>query len=310
MKIGKSIERSLKWLYLAPATLVRHGTLRPKRVKLWDCENWIHIDPDDRRSIKKFVHDQIRKRTSTPLRFWRDFLVKIQPDIAIDVGVNYGECLFGTTYASHTRAYGFEANPRLAPYLRKSRESHRDTDQMTIVDGLVSDRIEEGIPFYSDPSWSGTGSAVASLNEGPEVIKSEIKARTIDSIIPRNDATGARLLFKMDIEGYESRAFGGFWETIEAVQLAVGFIEFDTTYIREAGEDPQAYFAKLTQRFDIHCLSDGKAGSITKVDSFNEMPISRAADQRIHTDLLLVTRGVDTNIWLPEHWSIAERSSG
>lgn len=309
MNIGKSIERSLKWLYLAPATLVRHGTLRPTRVKLWDCNNWIHIDPEDRRSIKKFVHDQIRKRTSPPLRFWRDFLVKIQPDIAIDVGVNYGECLFGATYASHTKVYGFEANPRLAPYLRKSREAHHNADQMTITEGLVSDRIEEAIAFYSDPSWSGTGSAVASLNEGPAVVKSEIPARTIDSVIPREQAEGARLLFKMDIEGYESRAFGGFWETLAAAGLAVGFIEFDTTYIREAGADPETYYADLADRFDIHRLSGGEAGTITKVEGFHSLPASRAADGRVHTDLLLSTKGADIDQWLPAHWSVASNAN-
>ena len=158
MKICTYIEGALKSLLLAPATLARFGTLRPTRVRLDGYNNWIHIDPSDRRSIKKFVHDPIRRRISPPLKYWRDFLIKVQPAVAIDVGVNYGECLFGAKYGANTKVYGFEANPRLAPYLKLSRNDHPNADNITIIEGLVSDTMAEAIPFYADPSWSGTGS--------------------------------------------------------------------------------------------------------------------------------------------------------
>lgn len=306
MKIGKSIERAARALLLAPATLARYGTLRPEKVKMWDRDNWIHIDPSDRRAIKKLVQDQVRKRTGPPLRFWRDFLVKLRPAIAIDVGVNYGECLFGASYDAGTKVYGFEANPHLVTYLKRSREDHQNSENITIIEGLVSDTIEDGIPFYTNPSWSGTGSAIPSLNKGPDVIKTEISARTIDSVIPRESAQGANLLFKMDIEGFEPRAFNGFWETIDATELTVGFVEFDTTFVREAGDDPEAYFKRLEERFDIHRLVDGKAGKITKVTGFDSLPKSRASDQRVHTDLLLITKGAEPGQWLPEDWSISD----
>ncbi|MFZ9936130.1 MAG: FkbM family methyltransferase [Luteolibacter sp.] len=304
MKIGKIIERATKSIILTPATLARYGTLRPTRVRLDGCTNWIHIDPADRRSIKKFVHDPLRRRTSPPLAFWRDFMEKLNPEVAIDVGVNYGECLFGARYAEKTAVYGFEANPRLAPYLRKSRNDHPDAERITIVEGLVSDAIADDIPFYADPSWSGTGSAVSTLNHGPSVVTTRIKARTIDSVIPRGLVDGATLLFKMDIEGYEPRAFDGFRETIDAAKLAVGFIEFDTTYIREAGGNPETYFGGLSRKFNIHRLSGRKGGTLVNVRGFADLPISKAEDQRIHTDLLLTTLGAGTATWLPGHWTI------
>ncbi|MGA0846842.1 MAG: FkbM family methyltransferase, partial [Luteolibacter sp.] len=301
MKIGKIIERAAKSIILTPATLARYGTLRPTRVRLDGCTNWIHIDPTDRRSIKKFVHDPLRRRISPPLAFWRDFLEKLNPEVAMDVGVNYGECLFGARYAEKIRVYGFEANPRLAPYLQKSRNDHPDAERITIVEGLVSDAIADDIPFYADPSWSGTGSAVSTLNDGPNVVTTRIKARTIDSVIARDRVEDATLLFKMDIEGYEPRAFDGFWETIGAAKLAVGFIEFDTTYIREAGGNPESYFGALSRIFDIHRLSNGKPGKLVKVRYFADLPVSRAADQRIPTDLLLSTLGANTAAWFPSH---------
>lgn len=304
MKLGKFIERAGKSLMLAPATLARYGTLMPNRVRLHGCSNWIHIDPNDRRAIKKFVHDPIRRRISPPLVFWRDFLVEIKPEIAIDVGVNYGECLFGARYEARTRVFGFEANPRLAPYLHQSRSDHPDAERISIIEGLVSDSIAEAVPFYADPSWSGTGSAVQSLNGGQNVVTSEIQARTIDSVVPRELAEGATLLFKMDIEGYESRAFGGFRETLDVVKLAVGLIEYDTTYIREAGVDPEDYFSALCERFDVHRLVDGQPGRLLKVRTFRDLPVSRAEDRRVHTDLLLSTRGTPPTSWLPGHWVI------
>lgn len=305
MNFRKRLERGLKMLLLAPPTLLRYGTIRPSRVKFSDSDHWIHINPQDRRAIKKFIHDPIRKRVSPPLTFWRDFLDKLEPAIAMDVGMNYGECLFGSRYAGHTRVFGFEANPRLTPYLSKSRDDHPDSASITIIEGLVSDKLEDSIPFYASPTWSGTGSAVRSLNNGADVVTSSISSRTLDSVIPREQVMGKNLLFKMDIEGYESKAFSGFEATLDAAKLAVGFIEFDTTYVREAGTDPAAFYASLEQRFDIHRLMESRPKHIIKIKHYADLPVSRATDQRIHTDLLLSTRGIDHSEWLPSGWTIA-----
>lgn len=304
MKPGKHIERLAKSLLLAPKILLRYGTLSPTKVCFNGCENWIYVDPNDRRVIKKFVHDPIRKRISPPLSFWRDFLAKLEPSVAMDVGVNYGECIFGTRYGSMTKVYGFEANPRIVPYLRKSRLDHPDVDRIIIVEGLVSNKIEDEIPFYSNPSWSGTGSAVRSLNDSENLIATPVSSRTIDSVIPRKEVEGGTLLFKMDIEGYESHAFEGFWQTVSSAKLVVGLIEFDTTYIREAGTNSEEYFASLSNRFDIYCLSADCKKTLIRAHGIKSLLVSRAADGRVHTDLVLSTRGVDPAAWLPNNWSI------
>ena len=142
MKLGKILERGFKTMLLAPLTVARYGTLRPHKVKINECSNWIYIDPYDRRAIKKFIQDPIRKRISQPLMFWRDFLAKLQPSLAIDVGVNYGECLFGARYPASTSVFGFEANPKINVLLQKSRIDHPDASRIKIVASLVSDSIE------------------------------------------------------------------------------------------------------------------------------------------------------------------------
>jgi len=304
MKPAKRLERALKSLLLAPKILLRYGTLSPTRVKFDGCDNWIHIDPQDRRAIKKFVNDPVRRRVSPPLAYWRDFLAKLVPTVAVDIGVNYGECLFGASYHTTTQVFGFEANPKLHPYLQKSRDAHPQGANITLVSGLVSSSSADSVKFYSDPSWSGTGSAVPSIHLSDNIITTEIASHTLDSKIPTEAVAGKILLFKMDIEGYESHAFGGFSKTLDAAGLAVGLIEFDTTYIRESGEDPLAYFSLLMNRFDVYRLADGQARKLLKVEEFEFLPVSRADDKRVHTDLLLITLGTPVQTWLPDNWSI------
>jgi FkbM family methyltransferase len=271
-------------------------------VKLCNCDHWVHIDPTDRRATKKLVYDPIRGRVSPPSGFWRAFNDHLQPAVAVDVGVNFGECLFGYRYAAHTHVFGFEANPRIAPFLTKSRAEHPDGERITLTYGLVSDEAAEGVPFFVDPSWSGGGSAVARLNEAADTLAFTLTARTLDSVIPRQLVDGKCLLFKMDIEGYEAKAFRGFGATLDAAALAVGFIEFDSSFIAAAGESPESYFESLAERFDIFRLDGSSTRKLLRVAGFSALPPSRAPDGRVHTDLILVTKGVAATTWLAPGW--------
>lgn len=305
MSLGTSIERFAKHLLLAPRVLARYGTLRPSRIRISGCKHWVHIDPTDRRAVKKFIYDPVRNRISPPLAFWRDFNAHLKPAVALDVGVNYGECLFGTRYAPGTHVFGFEANPRLMPFLERSESEHPDGARITLTHGLVSDALADAVPFYVDPEWSGTASAVRDLNTAPGVLDFKIPARTLDSVIPPEKAAAQSVLFKMDIEGFEPRAFGGFWQTIDAAALAVGFIEFDSTYISAAGESPAQYLERLIERFDVFRSSGNAGRRLLQVKKFQDIPRSRAADGRVHTDLILVKRGASDCLWLPPGWTCA-----
>jgi FkbM family methyltransferase len=304
MSIGKKLENFAKSLILAPSILIRYGQLRPSRVRLIGCNHWVYIDPSDRRAVKKFINDPIRGKVSPPSAFWSAFNQHLQPAVAVDVGVNYGECLFGIRYASNTQVFGFEANPRLADLLEKSRLEHPEGDRMTLTHGLVSDQAADNIPFFVAPTWSGGASAVASLNRGNDTLTFKIAARTLDSIIPRELVRSQCLLFKMDIEGYESRAFVGFRQTLDAAALTVGFIEFDSSYITAAGESPESYFQRLAQRFDIYRLDASSAQTLLRVGDYSTLPRSRASDGRIHTDLVLVSPHAAPDTWLAPGWAL------
>jgi len=296
------IEKAFKQAYLVPLTILRYGTARPNRARLHGCDNWIYIDANDPCAIKKVVQEPLRGKVSANLIFWREFNAHLKPELIVDVGLNYGECLFGTNYAPATTLFGFEANPRLIPHLEQSRQHHPDGARMTITNCLVSDAPAEDVPFLVNPAWSGSSSAVRQMNETHKHIEFKLPARTIDSVIPAAAAEGKTLLFKMDIEGYESRALGGFVGTLSRVKQAFGFIEFTPKFMKWAGVEPEVYFGWLHERFDILCYSNAKRRELMRAEEYRNLPV-RHGDEFAGTDLLLAPKQPAAQ-WLPPGWSV------
>ena len=141
------------------------------------------------------------------------------------------------------------------------------------------------------------------LNDRPQSLEFKLPARTIDSLVPKESATGRSLLFKMDIEGYEARALRGFTATLDRVAGAVGFIEFNAQYLDWAGESPEAYLGWLDQRFHIFRLASAKHRRLAPVDGFASLPKLHGDPNRVHTDLVLVDRRSPEN-WLAPEWTI------
>jgi hypothetical protein len=155
-----------------------------------------------------------------------------------------------------------------------------------------------------DPAWSGTASAIPTLDQGADKLSFTIQAHTLDSIIPRELVLQKRLLFKMDIEGYESRAIAGFTKTIESARLSIGFVEFNSRFITEAGESPENFFHRLMGQFDLYRMAGSAEPSITRVNDYQSLVHLRAAGRGIHTDLILVTRDTAPATFLPPGWTL------
>ncbi|MCO5051725.1 MAG: FkbM family methyltransferase [Verrucomicrobiae bacterium] len=297
------LERAFKQAYLLPLTILRYGAARPHRARLHQCANWIYIDPEDPCAIKKVVHEPLRGRVSSNLIFWREFNAYLQPELIVDVGLNYGECLFGTDYTPTAMLYGFEANPRLIPYLEKSRQQHPAGARMTITHCLVSDAPAENVPFLVNPEWSGSSSAIRQMNETHRHIEFKLPARTLDATIPATAADGKVLLFKMDLEGYESRALTGFATTLERTRQAFGFIEFTPKFIKWAELDPAAFFARLRDQFDIYCYARVKHRELWRIKEYADL-FARHGPDFTGTDLLLMPQQA-ASTWLPPGWRVA-----
>ena len=301
--LTKCIEKAVKRAYLKPLTMLRYGTLRPRRAKLCGSDHWIYIDPQDPCAIKKMVEEPLRGKVSDNLAFWRDFNRHLQPDLLVDVGLNYGECAYGTDYAANAVLHGFEANPRLIPYLEESRRHHPAADRITLHHCLVSDAAADDVPFLVNPDWSGSSSAVLPINDRPQSLEFKLPARTLDSFIPAESAFGKSLLFKMDIEGYEARALRGFVETLARVGRSVGIIEFNARFLVWAYDSPEEFLGWLRQRFHIYRLSDAKRRQLTEVGGFETLSNLRGDGPRVHTDLVLVGKQSAAG-WLAPGWTI------
>lgn len=294
-------EKAFKRSLLTPLTFLRYGSTRPRKAKLHGCDNWIHIDPGDPCAIKKVVHEPLRKKVSPNLVFWRDFNAHLRPGLVVDVGVNYGECLFGTNYHESSIIHGFEANPRLIFHLENSRADHPDADRITIHNFLVSDADAEDIPFFVNPKWSGSSSALQEITAREGNLEFKLPARRIDGVIPAEQAAGTTMLLKMDIEGFESPALRGITGLLEKAAGAVALIEFDIDYIRWAGQQPEDYLAWLRERFETYRLADGKRRRLLPVSSLDDVPPLHGT-QRKHTDLALVLKGTRDD-WLAPGWT-------
>src|SRR5262245_14707403 len=122
--------------------LLKHGTLRPTAIRLPGCSHLIQVDPADQRARNILVSDSARGKVARSVKLWRAFNGHLQPDVAVDVGVNYGECLLGATYPDGAQLFGCEANPRVFEFLQRSQQNHPNKGQITLHNRIISDREE------------------------------------------------------------------------------------------------------------------------------------------------------------------------
>lgn len=253
----------------------------PEKVT-FPSSTYIYVNPNENRGRAILLTGGITQNRL--FHFWSKSVQECSPDLIIDVGVNYGECIFSTVYPNHTRIYGIEANHNLLRYINRSKESHPNKEQMTIINALASDKIEGQKVFFIDQHWSGTSSA--SYQPSHNMIeKVSVNAVTIDSLF--NDITYKTVLFKVDVEGYEAFVLKGMKNLLTNCESAIGFIEFNSDYIDQSGESAEEFFAFLQRNFKIYLyLEDDTLLQADKMDLSNLQNI--LGTKYIHTDLILV----------------------
>lgn len=278
---------------------LKYRTLRPNAVRMPGCKYLIEVDPDDRRARTVLTADTARGKISRPAAIWRAFNTHIQPDVAIDVGVNYGECLFGTTYSPHVELYGFEANPKIFACLQRSRLRHPNSGQFTLHNTLIAASPAPDQQLYVDPNWSGTASAVAAVHSNIELHTHTLPVRSLDSLLPHQTWQSKCILFKIDIEGYEAKAMSGFSSALNKARKAVGILEFDSDFLIKAGDDPAAFVDSLRTTFHTFCLIRSPGLALKKIERFSDIPVKSSTQNRVHTDLILIKRTPDWDKMLP-----------
>ncbi len=243
------------------------------------------------------MHGAVRGRVSTPAQFWRDAVAALQPDVALDVGANYGECFATAHYEPQTRIVAIEANPSLIPYLEKTREKHQARDMIQLVNCIASDKHTKAQPFFYRPEWTGGGSAVVPENT-TGCSQATVDTRSIDGILSENEGVKfGSLVLKIDTEGFEGHVFAGF-KSITKFKRVAGIIEFDTLYLSRAGTDPEQLFELLNAQFQLYD-TDRRSTRLSRVRSWDHFHQGHESKE-LHTDLVLVTSEKE----LPSAWTI------
>lgn len=284
---------------LAFRTWWKYGSTRPSAVQPDGAPSPIYIDPQDRRALKKIVHASIRGRISVPMRFWRSMVEAVQPDLALDVGSNYGECFAGTRYPAGTRVIAVEANPGLIPYLQRTCAAHPQAGQLRVVNCLVGASPGPPQPLYFDPHWTGRGSALAPGADA-NLQQVLVPVDTLDQIVEREfgPVAGRKLVMKMDVEGYEGTVLRGFGQ-LESLARVAGILEFDTAWLDKAGTPPREIVERLLALGRVYDTQRHQ-WALSPVGSWTDLR-ARHGGGDFHTDLIFHSPGVQ----LPAAWQVS-----
>jgi FkbM family methyltransferase len=224
--------------------------------------------------------------------FWKQAVQHFQPNIAIDVGVNYGECLFSVTYPSGCRAIGIEANHQLKVYIERTRSSHPQRSNIEMVYALASDNSSTKQPFYVNKYWSGISSAVA----GREWFKrwyhrQMVQQVSLDHVVAAETLEEARILFKIDVEGYEPKVLAGMRNIVERCPQMLGFMEFDSDYIQRAGYDIDLFLQFLYGHFDVRAYVSKK--HLESIQGYSWHDLQEVFGKKsVHTDFIVASRNL------------------
>lgn len=301
----KQIGLALKRAWLNGLFLYHYGTPNPRRVPLVQSEHHVHVNPQDWRARKKIIAAGIRGRYPRNQQFWREAIAAFAPDTVLDIGVNYGECLFSIIYPESTRIFGFEANPTLESYLQSSLAEHPSASQIELAFQLVTDEDEGSEEFFIDCNWSG-GSAAGLDPENYDsnrYTRVQIPKASVDATLENHNCIPTKLFFKIDVEGFEEKVLSGMQRTLHMASESVGFIEFDAEMLSRAETEIDVYWDFLTSEFEVFAFD--RSGVPHPANRMNSSQLGELCGRHFHTDLVLI-RSSDVELgqrllasWLP-----------
>jgi FkbM family methyltransferase len=246
--------------------------------------NSLFLNPEENRGKAILLRNGITQPVIS--HFWSLAVHHLHPTIVIDVGTNYGECIFSENYADDAKIWGIEANPYLIPYIEKSKAVHNNKEQIHIVHSLASNENNKHQDFRVDKNWSGTSSAVAIDHQEIEQIL--LPTITIDSLLAHLSLHHEILLFKIDVEGYEPFVLEGMRKIISSCKATTGIIEFNSQYIERTGKSLKAFYDFLTQHFNIYMYTNKKTLKKITAKNYHTFIIEIGKNQ-FHIDLILTT---------------------
>lgn len=169
----------------------------------------LHANPDEPRG--KALIDCGGNFNPNSALIWNLVLAMRPWKTVIDVGVNYGEMLVLGEIPAAAKWVGFEPNPLILPWLRKTVAGL--SLPVTLVEAAVSDSARGAVEFDIDENWSGTSKlSIVKSEENhadkPSSFKTvSVPCTSIDAYFGASLASGFAM--KIDVEGHELAVIRG-----------------------------------------------------------------------------------------------------
>jgi FkbM family methyltransferase len=177
----------------------------------------LQLDPADRRAQALWLRRGILDAAAGCA--WCELARRVQPDLVIDVGANYGEMALACEYGEETQLILLEPNPRVASCLRHTiaRAQIGGAEVVECAAGEAAGTAD----LWLDRSYSGKSSLVKRPNGSTPCT---VPITTIDSFVETRSFS--RLLMKIDVEGAEPKVLAGATATLAAVRCWAVLLEF------------------------------------------------------------------------------------
>lgn len=210
----------------------------------------MYLDPADIAVVPHLILDGDWERNIT-----KAWLTSVRDnDVIIDIGANFG--YFGLIAAQQTNRKSktilFEANPHLIKYLKNTVDVNGMNECMVVENLAVADkRGNLKLQILKDYIGSSSVRGLREINsfshfrEKAQVAESvDVKAASLDEYAKLHKLDRINMI-KMDIEGFEDKAYEGMRKVVQTNDDISLFIEFT----KDAYQDPQGFYEKLLEDF-------------------------------------------------------------
>jgi FkbM family methyltransferase len=261
-----------------------YNTKRPGFAYICGGLRRIAVNPDDKRARTQLLRHGIRYFSKMQAL---TYLINstVRPDVYVDVGVNYGECLFAHPLYSRTKIVGFEANPSLVPLIRRSMGYNDDLADVTLIDKAMSDTSAGTIPFFVNTAWSGKSTGVAPAKDREDIRQIDVQTTTLDVAFSELSSWTTAVI-KIDVEGFEPKVLRGGRDLFRSRgKNIIVLLEFDSSFMKASGDDAEEFFDYLQDIFDVYLVQRRSVRKIEGLEAIRELDPERS---KVHCDLMLV----------------------
>ncbi len=169
----------------------------------------------------------------------------LAPDLAIDVGANYGlvTCALAKSLPA-AAIVAVEPSLHLVKYLKHNIDRNC-TGTVDVVQALCSDVDKDSCAFSLNPLSSQDNRVVAPHSSWRQQM---VPSTTLSAIIGERHAQ--RVFIKVDVQGYEQHVFRGFSAVRDSGLKWVCEMEFAPKWLESQGTDPVLFLRELLSACD------------------------------------------------------------